>query len=271
MKIEYALADYENAEIVILGIPFDRTSSFMPGSRFGPKFIRQSTENVEAYSPYQDRSVLDLSICDLEDMQFNTNNWLAEIEKEVGRILDQKKFFVFLGGEHTITIPVIKAFKKKYKKFSIVHFDAHADLRDEFCGEKVCHATAMRRASDIVGLENLYQFGIRSGTKEEFKYHKQLYKFKVFEPLKRVINKIKEPIYLSIDVDVLDCGILPAVSTPEPGGISYQELINALLLFKNKKIVGADIVEYNPLMAPAYPSGSTVAEILRELIIVAKK
>ena len=267
MKIEYALSDLKDADVVILGIPFDRTSSFIPGSRLGPASIRQCTGNIEAFSPYQNKSVLDLKICDLEDIQFSSSNWLLEIERELRNIIDGKKFFVFLGGEHTITLPIVKALKKKYRKFSVVHFDAHADLRDKFAGEKICHATALRRVSEVVGIENVWQFGIRSGTQEEFKFHKQLYRFKVYEPLRKIINKVKEPIYLTIDVDVLDAGVLPAVSTPEPGGISFKELVDALLLFKHKKIIGADIVEYNPLSAPPYASGSTVAEILRELIL----
>ncbi len=270
MKIEYALADLKSAEVIILGIPFDKTSSFIPGSKFGPKFIRLCAENIECYSPYQDQDLSMLKICDLEDLQFSTEDWLLEIEKAVDKIVAQKKFSIFLGGEHTITFPIVKAFKKEYSRFSIVHFDAHCDLRDEFMGQKICHATALRRASDVVGIENIYQFGIRSGTKEEFKFNKNLYKFKVFEPLKTTIEKIKEPIYITIDVDVLNPGIVPAVSTPEPGGISFQEMIDALLLFKNKHIIGADIVEYNPLAATPYVSGSTIAEILRELMLVVK-
>ncbi len=268
MKIEYAFSNFKDADVVILGIPLDRTSSFIPGSRFGPRFIRQCAENIEVFSPYQNKSVLDLKICDLEDIQFSSGNGILEIEREVNKILDTDKFFVFLGGEHTITFPILKAFRKRYRKFSVVHFDAHADLRDKFDGEKICHATALRRASEVVGIENIYQFGIRSGTKEEFKFHKGIYPFRVYESLHKVINKIKGPIYVTIDVDVLDAGVLPAVSTPEPGGISFRELIDALLLFRNKKIIGADIVEYNPLSAPPYASGSTVAEILRELILV---
>jgi len=268
MKLDYAKAEYEDANIVVLGLPFDKTSSFIPGSRFGPQFIRQCAENIEEYSPYQNKYLLDLKICDLGDLQFNTENWLLEIEKKVSEILVDKKFPILLGGEHTITLPIIKSFKRKYSQFSVVQFDAHCDMRDEYLGEKICHTTVMRRTSDVAGIKNIYQFGMRSGTKEEFSFNNNLYKFKVFESLTSVINKIKEPIYLTIDVDVLDPGVLPAVSTPEPGGISYRELIDSLLLFKDKNIIGADIVEYNPLAAPPYASGSTVAEILRELILL---
>jgi len=191
-----------------------------------------------------------------------------EIEKEAAKIYLKGKKAVFLGGEHTITCPIVKAIHKIKGNFSVVHFDAHADLRDEFEGQKTCHATALRRVSDVVGLKNIYQFGIRSGTEEEFKINRNLYKFEVYKPLKKILNKIKEPIYLTIDTDVVDPSALPAVATPEPGGISFRELVDSLLLLKGKKIIGADIVEYNPLSASPWASGSTVADILREVLLV---
>lgn len=268
MKLYYANSTISEAQVVVLGLPYDRTSSFIPGSRFGPQYIRQCAENVEDYSPYQDKSLLSLKIKDLGDVEFYGEDWLLQIEKEVGRIYDKKKSIIFLGGEHTITPPIIRAIKKTHNDFSVVQFDAHCDLRDEYLGEKNCHATAMRRAIDVLGADRVYQFGIRSGTKAEFGSGKNLYKFKVYEPLSKVISDIKEPVYISIDIDVLDPGVMPAVSTPEPGGIAYRELVDSLMLFKGKEFVGADIVEYNPLAASPYSSGSTAAETLRELILV---
>ncbi len=268
MKLYYANSSFEDADIVIKGLPYDRTSSFIPGSRFGPQYIRQCAENVEDFSPYQNKTLCDLKICDLGDIQFHGEDWLGQIEKEVGSIYDPKKSMIFLGGEHTVTPPVIRAIKKKHKVFSLVQFDAHCDLRDEYLGEKNCHASAMRRAIDTLGADHVYQVGIRSGTKEEFASGKNLYKFQAYEPLSKIIDGIAEPVYISIDIDVLDPGVMPAVSTPEPGGIAYRELIDSLMLFKDKKIVGADIVEYNPLAASPYASGSTAAEVLRELILV---
>jgi agmatinase len=268
MKLYYANSKLKEAQIIIIGLPYDKTSSFLPGSRFGPEYIRICSENIEDYSPYQDKSLLDQKICDLNDLQFHTENWLLEIEKEVEKIFSTEKNFIFLGGEHTITVPIVKALKSKCQNFSVVQFDAHCDLLDEYLGEKMCHAATVRRISDVIGIDNIYQFGIRSGTKEEFSCNKRIFKFKVLEPLSKVFNEIKEPIYLTIDVDVLDPGVLQAVSTPEPGGISYRELIDSLILLQNKRIIGADIVEYNPLAASPYASGSTVAEILRELILL---
>jgi agmatinase len=268
MKLYYANSTISEAQVIVLGFPYDRTSSFIPGSRFGPQYIRQCSENIEDYSPYQNESLFDLKICDHGDIEFYGGAWLGQIEREVASLYDAKKPSVFLGGEHTITAHIVRAINQVHRNFSLVQFDAHCDLRDEYLGEKYCHATAMRRASDSLGIENIYQFGIRSGTKKEFEYGKNLYKFKAYDPLSKVIDFIKGPIYVTIDVDVVDPGALPAVSTPEPGGITYREMIDSLLLLKGKQIIGADIVEYNPLAASPWASGSTVAEILRELILV---
>ncbi len=233
----------------------------------GPRYIRICTENIEWFSPYQNRSLESVKLCDLGDYEFNTEDHLVEIERAVFKVYKSKKTGIFLGGEHTITFPIIKAIHNFYERFSIIHFDAHADLRDELHGEKICHATALRRVSDIIGLNNIYQFGIRSGTAEEFKINKNLFRFEVYKPLRRILKGIPDPIYLTIDVDVLDSSQCPAVATPEPGGITFRELIDALILLKGKRIIGADIVEYNPLATSPWASGSVVAEILRELIL----
>ena len=269
MQLYYANSKLADAQVVVLGLPYDRTSSFIPGSRFGPQYIRQCAENIEDYSPYQDKNLSDLRICDLGDIQFHGEDWLGQIEDEVSKITEGTKLPLFLGGEHTITPPVVRALMKKYPGLTLIQFDAHCDLRDEYLGEKNCHATAMRRSIDALGTDHVYQFGIRSGTREEFEAGKNLYRFEVLKPLSEIINKIEEPIYVSIDIDVLDPSAMPAVSTPEPGGIAFRELIDSLMLLGEKNIIGADIVEYNPLAAPPYASGSTVAEVLRELILVA--
>lgn len=268
MKLYYANSSQKDAQVLVFGLPYDRTSSFIPGSRFGPQYIRQCAENTEDYSPYQDKSLLELKICDMGNIEFCSDDWLLQIEREVADVYDENKSIIFLGGEHTVTPLVIRAIKKTHQDFSLVQFDAHCDLRDEYLGEKFCHATAMRRAIDVLGADRIYQLGIRSGTKEEFETGKNLYKFKVYEPLSRIISDIKGPVYISVDIDVLDPGVMPAVSTPEPGGIAYRELVDSLMLFKDKKIIGADIVEYNPLAASPYASGSTAAELLRELILM---
>lgn len=271
MSCYYATANYPEADLVIRGVPYDRTSSFIPGSRFGPAYIRQSTDNVEDYSPYQDRSVLDLRICDGGDLVFQTRDHLTEIEQDAARIIEDGKTGVFLGGEHTVTYPLVKAAARRHDRLSVIHFDAHGDLRDTYRDEKISHATALRRVSEVVGMERIYQLGIRSGPREEFGMNQNLFRFAAYEPLKKVLTTIKDPLYVTIDVDVLDPGVMPCVATPEPGGISFRELLDSLLLLRGRKIVSADIVEYNPLTAAPYPSGSTVAVLLRELLLVIRQ
>ncbi len=270
MIIEYANSKPDQANIILIGFPFDRTTSFIPGSRFGPHYIRVCTENIEWFSPYQNRSLDSLKIADLEDYEFRTGDQIEEMEEKAFELYDKGKTVIFLGGEHTITFPIIKGVSRSAGKLSIIHFDAHADLRDDYHGEKISHATAMKRVGDIIGMENIYQFGIRSGTEEEFSLNKNLFRFSAYQPLKQIINKISEPIYITIDVDVIDPSALPAVATPEPNGITFKELLDSLLLLKGKRIIGADIVEFNPLVTSPYASGSTVAEILRELILIMK-
>jgi len=268
MIIEYTNSNLDQADIVIIGFPFDRTSSFIPGSRFGPRYIRICTENIEWFSPYQNRSVASLKIADLNDYEFHTENQIQEIEEKAFELYKKRKTTIFLGGEHTISFPIIKGINRIIKNFSVIHFDAHADLRNDYHGEKICHATTIKRVSEIVGLKNIYQFGIRSGTKEEFSLNKNSFRFSVFQPLKEIINKIPDPMYVTIDVDVVDPSALPAVATPEPNGITFKELIDSLLLLKDRKIIGVDIVEYNPLATSPWVSGSLVADVLREMILI---
>lgn len=266
MKLYYANSSLGEAEIVVLGLPYDRTVSFVPGTRYGPQYVRMCSENIEDHSPYQDRSLYDVKIHDAGDVHFETQEWQQEAEKALNAINPKQKVIV-LGGEHTVTLPVVSWLYKKKEPFSVIHFDAHCDLRDAYLDEKICHATVMRRVSEIIGMDRLYQFGMRSGTREEFSLNKNLKKFSIYEYLPDVLAEIKEPIYLSLDIDVLDPGVMPGVGTPEPGGISYKELIDSLLLLGNTEIIAADIVEYNPLAATPWASGCTTAAVLRELIL----
>jgi agmatinase len=272
MKLDFANSSPEKASIVVLGFPFDRTSSFLPGSRFAPQFIRQSSYNIEAYSLYHRRSVLEISIGDLGDYFFDRADPIKSIEDEVKRLYQKKKRGVFLGGEHTISLGIVRALRRFYRDLCVIQFDAHADLRDQFLGEKVCHATVMKRITELIGRERLFQLGIRSGLEEEIEKSKNLYRLTVLEHVGKVKRAVgRRPVFFSVDVDVLDPGVLPAVATPEPGGISYQELAQSLVKLKGLNLVGADIVEYNPLAAAPFPSGSVVAGLLKELLLCFKK
>ncbi len=270
MRFYFARADYKSSSVVILGIPYDQTSSFIPGSRFAPGNIRIGAENIENYSPYQKRALPELAIYDAGDLipDCPSDEFFIKVERKINSFLSKKKKVVSLGGEHTITFPCVRAYKRFYPDLCLLHLDAHADLRDEYLGEKLCHATVIRRVSEIVGKNNLFSLGIRSLTEECLQVAKNLYLFKVLEPLASIKKRLgKRPIYLTLDCDVLDGGLFPAVSTPEPAGISFGELIQTLSELSKLHLVGADIVEYNPLSCSPLAYASSVALILREVIL----
>jgi agmatinase len=273
MAFYYARSTLAAARTVIIGIPYDRTSSFMPGSRFGPQYIRIAADNVESYSPYQQRDLESLAIHDAGDLSFDDATWpgvARKIEDELSRLFTQKKLPVSLGGEHSITPPIVAACRALYANLAVIHFDAHADLRPSFLNEPHSHATAMYHVAQTVGTEQLFQYGIRSGTEAEFKTARNLNPFSALGPLRKTKPQFRSrPLYVTIDVDVLDPGVLPAVATPEPGGISYPELRDALLELRDCRIVGIDIVEYNPLANRDLASASLVASLVREAILAA--
>ncbi|MDH5684536.1 MAG: agmatinase [candidate division WOR-3 bacterium] len=273
MVFYFATKNYQPADIIIWGIPFDRTSSFIPGSRFAPSQIRIASENVESYSPYQKQDLESVKIHDAGDIIFSssdTDSCCKKIETEMKRHLAKGKKIFAIGGEHTITIPLVHAYQELFPRLRVIQFDAHADLRDEYLGEKLCHATAMRRVAEIVGIENLFQIGIRSMTKEEARNKMNLFEIgQHLDKVKRAIGN--HPTYITLDIDVLDSGVMPAVATPEPGGVSFRDLVQGLSKLAGGKIVGADLVEYNPLAAPGLAYASTAAVLVREMLLLLAK
>jgi agmatinase len=274
MALYYAKSLPNEAEVVILGVPYDRTSSFMPGSRFAPPQIRTAADNIESYSPLQDRDLGGLRIADAGDLFFEDVRWpavAAQVRSRAAEIVRAGRLPVALGGEHTITTPLVQACAETHPGLAVLQFDAHADLRTEFLGEEFSHATAMYQTGRIVGPECVFQFGIRSGTRDEFAAGRNLHRGLVLEPLRRTRDGLRSrPLYLTIDIDVLDPSVMPAVATPEPGGIGYDELRQALLELRGCRIVGIDIVEYNPLANRDLAPAALVAALLREAILVAR-
>ena len=270
MSFYFAINSYPKTKTVIQGLPFDRTSSFIPGSRFAPSQIRTAFANVESYSPYQKQDLTSFKIYDAGDVVFpiaNTRPSFNQIRVKTKRHLAKGKKVLSLGGEHTITIPLVEIHKEYYPKLRVVQLDAHADLRDEFLGEKMCHATTMRRVSEIVGGKNVFQLGIRSMANEETKY--KIYPFGPGQHIKKIKELLRsDPVYITLDIDVLDTSVMPAVATPEPGGWSFAELISTLTEMSSCNIVGADLVEYNPLTISSFAYASTAAVIVREMLLL---
>jgi agmatinase len=265
--------DYEKSDIVLFGAPFDGTTSYRPGTRFASAAIRNESYGIETYSPYLDKDLLDIRVFDAGDLEFgfgNTQRVLETIEEMTERILSDHKKPLMIGGEHLVTLGSVRAVAKRFPDLRILHFDAHADLRDDYLGEKLSHASVMRRCHEIVGDNRIYQFGIRSGDREEFlwaKDHVFTQKFNL-ERLDSVVEGLKgKPVYLTIDLDVLDPSVFPGTGTPEAGGITFMELIHALNKVFQLNIVAMDMNELSPIYDQSGASTALACKLLRELLL----
>ena len=268
-------SEYEDAKIVLFGAPFDSTTSFRPGARFGSAAIRHESFGLETYSPYQDKDLTDYEIFDSGDIELcfgSAESALNDIEERATTILNDKKLPILIGGEHLVTLGAVRAVAKKYPDMHIIHFDAHADLRQDYLGAELSHASVMRRCYEILGEGRIHQFCIRSGDKEEFEFaklHTDMHKFS-FEGLKELVKELSEskiPVYISIDLDCLDPSIFPGTGTPEAGGVSFNELLSAIFEVSKLNIVGADINELSPMLDTSGASTATACKVLRELIL----
>lgn len=269
-------AEYQDSKVVIFSAPLDTTTSFRPGTRFAGNAIRTESIGIEWYSPYKDMNLKDVKTSDIGDLEIpmgDVKRALDTIEDTARTIIKDKKKVMMIGGEHLVTYPVVKAYHEQYKDLKIIHLDAHTDLRDEFMGMTLSHATVIKRCYDILGDGRIYQFGIRSGDKHEFDFakngHTYMEKFSI-DSLETIIDQIKDsPVYITIDLDVLDPSVMPGTGTPEPGGISYKELLHATKLFeKLNHVVGADIVELAPKIDPTDISTAAAAKLLREMTLL---
>lgn len=265
--------EFDEADIVIFGAPFDSTTSYRPGTRFASKVMRSESFGIETYSPYQDKDLEDARVFDGGDLELcfgNTEHALKQIEEFEAEILKANKLPCMIGGEHLVTLGAARAVIKKYPNLHILHFDAHTDLRDEYLGEKLSHANVMRRIWDIIGDGRIFQFGIRSGERAEFlwaKEHVFTNKFN-FNGLEQAVERLKgKPVYLSIDLDVLDPSIFPGTGTPEAGGVSFSELLNAVLAVSGLNIVACDVNELCPVYDQSGVSTAVACKILRELLL----
>ncbi|HBQ96185.1 MAG: agmatinase [Sulfobacillus benefaciens] len=268
------VSSWEDAEWIYFGIPMDFTVSFQPGSRFAPVRVREASYAIETYSVMLDRDLDELRLCDAGDLELpfgNVTESLHRIKTAVQTMIADGKRCFALGGEHLVSFPIVQALVEKYPDLVIVHLDAHADLRDDYLGEKLSHATVMRRISERIRPGNLYQFGIRSGTRDEIAFARQLghfYPHEVKNPLEQVLGELQgRPVYVTIDSDVIDPAYLPGTGTPEPGGISSTEAFEAVRLFKGLQVVGADLVEVMPANDVSQRSAVLAAKLIREALL----
>lgn len=264
---------YEEAQVVLFGAPFDGTTSFRPGTRFGPQATRPDSYGLETYSPFMQRDLEEYLLCDHGDLEFpfgNTERVLEMIYDQTKKIVDDNKVPLMIGGEHLVTFPAAKAVIEKYPELVFLHFDAHADLRTDYMGQRHSHATVMNLVHEMVGDDRIYQFGIRSGTKEEFAFAKDstiMEKYTV-KTVQKIVEKIIDcPVYVTIDLDVLDPSIFSGTGTPEPGGIDFMALQTAIYALRSLNIVGADVVELSPHYDQTGVSNAVACKVIRELTL----
>lgn len=272
-------SSFEEASIVLYGAPFDSTTSFRPGARFGPSAMRHESFGLETYSPYQDKDLIDISVFDSGDLELcfgSSEIALSDIQKRAEEILKAGKFPLLLGGEHLVTLGAVRAAAAKYPDLHIIHFDAHADLRDDYLGAKLSHACVLRRCHEIVGDGHIHQFCIRSGEREEFQFasrHTDFHPF-TFEGLGETVRELKEkqvPVYFTIDLDCLDPSAFPGTGTPEAGGVTFLELLEAIQTVSQTKVVGADVNELAPMLDVSGVSTAIACKVLRELLLAITK
>lgn len=271
--------DYEQARMVLYGAPFDSTASFRPGARFGPSAMRHESFGLETYSPYQDADLTDCAVFDSGDLELcfgSAQAALEDIEARAAEILRDGKFPLLLGGEHLVTLGAVRAAVKRYPALHIIHFDAHADLRDDYLGAKLSHACVLRRCHELVGDGRVHQFCIRSGDREEFRFaeaHTDMHPFG-FDGLERTVSVLRErrvPVYFTIDLDCLDPSAFPGTGTPEAGGVSFLQLLEAIRTVCAADVVGADVNELAPMLDASGVSTAAACKTLRELILALHK
>lgn len=265
--------EYEDAQIVIFGAPFDSTTSFRPGTRFASHAIRSESFGIETYSPYQDKDLTDLCVFDAGDLELcfgNPEKALGQIQQMVSEIYQDKKIPCMIGGEHLVTLGAVREAARRHDNLRIIHFDAHTDLREDYLGETLSHATVIRRCHDLLGDGKIYSFGIRSGERYEFEWakeHTHLTKFH-FSGLAEAIRAIgSAPVYFTIDLDILDPSEFPGTGTPEAGGVTFLELLDAIRAVGKLNIVGMDVNELSPIYDPSGRSTALACKTLRELLL----
>ena len=267
-----------NCKIGLFGIPYDGTTSFRPGSRFGPAAIREVSNSLESYCPELLLDLEDVNYADLGNLEipFGSPEPVITLGKQATqKVLKQGLKPLILGGEHSISSGCVEATAKNYPDLILIQLDAHADLRESWLGSKNNHACSMARCLDVLPSKRLFQVGIRSGTKIEFqKMHKkqslitQLHGQRA-DHLEQVLSDFKgKPIYLSIDLDWFDPSIMPGTGTPEPGGYLWQDFMSIINVLKKHLLVAVDVVELSPQLDPSNISSVLAAKAIRSLLLL---
>lgn len=264
----------EAGDIAIFGVPFDGTTSFRPGTRFGPDHIRTASIVLESYSPDQDRDLADIGYCDLGNLEVPMGPptpMVERVREATHALLDHGLIPLMLGGEHSVTTGALEAVAARHPDLLLIQLDAHADLRESYLGQHHNHACTMRRCLETVGPERLIQVGIRSGTREEFVEMRDgrrlIWPVRPESLAAAIADRGERPIYLTVDLDVFDPGVLPGTGTPEPGGIFWPDFAAILEAIPLGRLVAADVVELSPPIDPTGASSVYAAKVTREVAL----
>lgn len=267
--------DYQKAKIVVLPVPYEATTYYKSGTKYGPQTIIDASRHMELYDIELKKNIVETDIFTLGELEPSKNlprETIIRIKEVAERIIDDKKIPLMLGGEHSITTGPVLAFKNKGFNFSVLQIDAHSDLRDEFQDTKYHHGCVMRRVRNLVS--SVVQVGIRSMSREEADYIEARKINNIFYypdlPVEKIISGLKENVYLTLDLDALDPSIMPSVGTPEPGGMSWQEVVGLIeKVAKERRIIGADVVELSPIpgqIAPDFLAAKLVYKIINFIL-----
>lgn len=266
--------DFTQAKAVIYGMPMDWTVSFRGGTRLGPTRIREVSLGLEEYSPYLDKDLSDITYFDAGDIPLpfgNAQQSVQRIYDYVKAVYAAEKLPIGLGGEHLASWGAIRAAAEMYPDLRVIHIDAHADLRADYEGETFSHATVIHKVCEAIGPDKVYQFGIRSGTREEFNWarkHTHFVPFEVAEPLRSYMPELHgKPVYVTWDIDVFDPATAPGTGTAEHGGIFAPEAFRAIQYMRSLNVVGFDLVEVAPTIDPTEQTQILASKLVREALL----
>ena len=271
----------DQCRVSLLGVPYDGTCCFRPGARFGPSAIREDSYGIETYCPQLDLDLEDINFTDIGSLDVplgDTELTLDYISDATNILLKNNLKPLIIGGEHSITIGIIKSIITNYPDLIMLQLDAHADLRDEWLGSKFSHACTMKRCLDILPSKKIFQIGIRSGTKSEFlemNNSQRLIQHTLGENAKSLEEALKSfkgrPIYLTFDLDWFDPSVMPGTGTPEPGGYFWKDFAAIINVIKSHNLIGADVVELSPKLDNTGISSILAAKVIRSLIMLLDK
>ena len=262
----------EGCSVALFGVPYDGTTSFRPGTRFGPAAIREVSTGLETYCPQLERDLEDLSYADLGavDIPYGDPEPVVDaVRNATSTVLAAGMKPLMLGGEHSISSGAVAAVAEQHPDLVLVQLDAHADLRHEWLGAQHSHACAMRRCLEVLPSQTLLQIAIRSGTKEEFSELATSGRLTPFEEIAQRLHPLRgQPLYLTVDLDWFDPAVMPGTGTPEPGGFLWQHFAELVDELKHHNLVGADVVELAPQLDPSGISSVLAAKVTRSLLLL---